>query len=64
MRWPLARSTLIRLLASLSASDDPGNRQFCDALQEAIRLAEQVELTKEVNRDLRDRLAGLEGAGG
>ena len=62
MRWPLAESTLIRLLSYLSASDDPADRQFADAIEEALVRAEQVELLKEVNRDLRHWLSDLETA--
>jgi hypothetical protein len=62
MNWPLARSTLTRLLSRLSESDDPGNRQFCDAIEEALVRADQVEMMKEINRDLRDRLSDLEAA--
>jgi hypothetical protein len=64
MRWPLAKSTLTRLLSRLSGSDDLADRQFADALEEAIVLAEKVELMKEINRDLRDRLSDLEAAAG
>jgi hypothetical protein len=62
MRWPLAKSTLIRLLARLSASDDPADRQFCDAIEEALVRAEKAELMKDINRDLRDRVTDLEAA--
>jgi hypothetical protein len=62
MRWPLAKSTLSRLSSRLSASDNQADRQFADAIQEAIRLAEQGEQMKEVNRDLRDRLSDWEAA--
>jgi hypothetical protein len=38
------------------------DRQFADAIEEALVRAEKVELLKEVNRDLRDRLTDLEAA--
>jgi hypothetical protein len=60
MRWPLAKSNLTRLLSRLSESCDPADQQFCDALEEAIRRADQAEQLREVNQDLRGRLAGLE----
>jgi hypothetical protein len=62
VRWPFAKSTLIRLLACLSPSGDAGDRQFADAAEVALVRAEKVELLKEVNRDLRDRLSDLEAA--
>jgi hypothetical protein len=34
VRWPLAKSTLIRLLSRLSASDDAGDRQFAEWIAE------------------------------
>jgi hypothetical protein len=54
--------TLIRLPCHLSASDDPADRQLAEAIEEALVRAEQVQLLKEVNRDLRDRLSDLEAA--
>jgi hypothetical protein len=62
MRWPLAKSTLIRLLSRRSASDDVADRQFADAIEKAPVRAEKMELPKEVNRDVRDRLSDLEAA--
>jgi hypothetical protein len=54
--------TLIRLLCHLSVSDDPADRQFADAIEEALVRAEKVELLKEVNGDLGGRLSDLEAA--
>jgi hypothetical protein len=62
VRWPLTKTTLIRLLGRLSTSDDPADRATADAIEEALVRAEKVELLKEVNRDLRDRLSDLEAA--
>jgi hypothetical protein len=50
MRWPLAKCTLIRLLTRLSASADAADRQFADAIEEALVRAEKVEPMKEINR--------------
>jgi hypothetical protein len=62
MRWPLAKSPLIRLLSRLSVSAGATERPFADAIEEALVWAEQVELLKEIKRDLRDRLTDLEAA--
>jgi uncharacterized protein (DUF2267 family) len=62
MDWPLARCTLTRLMARFSASEDQADRQCADAIAEALLRAEKVELLKEVNRDLPDRLRDLEAA--
>jgi hypothetical protein len=49
-------------LSRLSASEDQADRQFADAIEEALVPAEKVESLKEVDRDLRDRLSDLEAA--
>jgi hypothetical protein len=49
---------------SNSISEDEADRQCADAIEEALVRAEKVEILKEVNRDLRGRLTGLEAAAG
>jgi hypothetical protein len=53
-------SGLARLLSRLSETCYPADQQFCDALEEALRRADQVDQVQEVNQDLRSRLARLE----
>jgi hypothetical protein len=62
LQWPFAKAAIVRLLAHLSASADPADRATADAIEEALVRAEKVELMKEINRDLRDRLTDLEAA--
>jgi hypothetical protein len=64
MQWPFVKAAILRLLARLSASEDPADRADADAIEEALVQAEKVELLKEVNRDLRDRLSDPEAASG
>jgi hypothetical protein len=54
----------MRLLSRLAASEDRADRLCADAIEEALVRADKVELMKEVNRDLRDRLSDLEVAAG
>jgi hypothetical protein len=54
----------MRLLSRLSASEDRADRECADAIEEALVRAEKIELMKEINRDLRDRLSDLEAASG